>query len=255
MKPITSFLLPAVLALLLAGCAAPSGYGLASSRAAAVASAADAADTPVNPQATYLNLIQQMQQKGLWFASLAHIDAFEQQNGSSPDTLLLRGDALRQTGQPDGAAEAYRKLMGTPAEAAGYRGLGLIAGAQGDFSRAVQMLEQAQRRSPTDVLVLSDLAYAYMRAGRLGQARVPVMQASQLQPDLAKVQGNLVLFLLADGQQVQARAVMARHDMAPSLRAAIEQEARLVNPALPVVPTDAVAAPLVLKTSSWPLKN
>lgn len=44
-------------------------------------------------------------------------------------------------------------------------------------------------------------------AGRpCSQARVPVMQASQLQPGLAKVQGNLALFLLVDGQRSQAEA-------------------------------------------------
>ena len=237
-------------ALALAGCAAPSGYGLASARAPAVPSA----ETPINPQSTYINLIQQMQQKGLWFASLAHIDAMEQQNGVSPETQLMRGDALRQTGQLDESATIYRKLMGTPVEAAGYRGLGLIAGARGDFPQSIQMLEQAQRRNPTDAIVLSDLAYAYMRAGRVAQARVPVMQASQLQPSLAKVQGNLALFLLVDGQRTQAEAVMDRAKMPPNLREAIQREAQLVSPDRALVANSA-PGPLRLKTSQWPFSN
>lgn len=241
-------------AAMLAGCstpAAPSGYGLAAARN----TPPPEPEAPANTPATYLQLIQQMQQNGLWFASLAHIDAFEQQNGVSPETLMLRGDALRQTGQQEASSKIYLRLMGTSAEAAGYRGLGLVAGSQGDFARAVEMLEKAQRRNPTDALALSDLAYAYMRDGRLAQARVPVMQASQLQPELAKVQGNLALFLLAVGQQEQARALMDRHNMTPVLRAAIEREALLVNPALSAAGTGAVAdsspLPLSLKTSSW----
>lgn len=236
--------------LVLAACAAPSGYGLASDRA----SAAVPEEAPINTKSTYVNLIQQMQQKGLWFASLAHIDAFEQQSGVSPETLLMRGDALRQIGQHDESSAVYRKLMGTPVEAAGYRGLGLIAGARGDFLQSVQMLEQAQRRNPTDAIVLSDLAYAYMRAGRVAQARVPVMQASQLQPGLAKVQGNLALFLLVDGQRSQAEAMMDGAKMPASLREAIEREAQLVQPGHAVV-ADSASLPLRLKASQWPFSN
>jgi Flp pilus assembly protein TadD len=242
----------AACAMTLAGCAAPSGYGLASARAAAVAPP----ETPINPQSTYVNLIQQLQQKGLWFASLAHIDAYEQQNGVSPETQLMRGDALRQTGQLDASAAIYQKLMGSAAEAAGYRGLGLIAGARGDFPLAVQMLEQAQRRNPTDAIVLSDLAYAYMRSGRLAQARIPVMQASQLQPELAKVQGNLALFLLMDGQRPQADAVMERARMSSELREAIQREAQRARPVPDLIANSTPASgPLRLKISPWPFSQ
>ncbi len=49
-----------------------------------------APDTP----GMYLALIDRMQAQGLFFASLAHIDAYEKQYGTTPDTVLLRADAF-----------------------------------------------------------------------------------------------------------------------------------------------------------------
>lgn len=253
MKPrVLQTLLAAPAAVLLGACAssAPSGYGLAGARAAAT----QAGEPGVDAQTTYLNLIRQMQQKGLWFASLAHIDALEQQQGITPESLLLRADALRQTSQPEASLQYYRKLMGTPLEAAGYRGQGLLAGAQGDYARAVQMLEQAQRRNPTDPLLLSDLGYAYLKSGHTAQARVPIMQSAQMQPGTPRIQSNLALYLLADGQTEQAQALMAEYAMPADVRAAIVREARLLDPALrlpdvPLASADAGGSALMLKTS------
>ncbi|MCJ0763908.1 tetratricopeptide repeat protein [Variovorax terrae] len=244
------------LAILASACStAPSGYGIATGPRPPAASVED---PQVNTAATYLTLIRQMQQRGLWFASLAHIDALEQQWGTSPEAALLRADALRQTGQAASSEQAYRKLMGTALEAAGYRGLGLLAAAQGDYARAIQMFEQAQRRSPTDALLLSDLGYAYMKAGRLAQARIPIMQAAQLQPEMPKVQGNFALYLLVDGKPQQAGALMDKHGMPDEVRAVIAREAaemRLDSSSAGVPMSEArlqegMNMPLTLKTSS-----
>lgn len=235
---------------------------------------------------TYLKLVDRIQRDGLWFASLAHIDALEQRWGASPDSTRMRADALRQTDQAEESRKLYAKLMGTPLEAAGYRGLGLIAGSEADYPQAVRMLEQAQRRAPTDGLLLSDLGYAQMRAGRLAQARVPLMQALQLAPENAQVQVNAALYLQASGQPAQALALMEESKMPAATRIAIREAALslpaissvpaspvippaptamvVVPPAtlqanatvapaseLPVAPED-VRQPLALKTASWP---
>lgn len=266
----------------LGGCTSPKNTypGAAEHQQRAEAAAAsDASANLTDSATTYLKLVDRMQRDGLWFASLAHIDTLEQKWGVSPDSIRLRADALRQTDQADEGRKLYAKLMGTPLEAEGYRGLGLLAGSEGNYLQAVQMLEQAQRRTPTNGVLLSDLGYAQMRAGRLSQARVPLMQALQLASDNLQVQVNAALYLQASGQQAQAEALMDASKMPASTRAAI-REAALALPATAVAtptPTaqgrpsrpvdsmvsvseaDGVQVPptesrpaLALKTSPWP---
>lgn len=272
----------ALLLLALVGCSSTkSNYpGAAEQQERADANAqADAGTvTTTDSAGTYLKLVDRIQRDGLWFASLAHIDALEQRWGVSPDSTRMRADALRQTDQADESRKLYAKLMGTPLEAAGYRGLGLIAGGEGDYPQAVRMLEQAQRRTPTDGLLLSDLGYAQMRAGRLAQARVPLMQALQLAPDNPQVQANAALYLQASNQPAHALALMEDSKMPAATRTAIQEAARNlptkpstasspISPsapaALPITAVVVLAAdiavtpeegrqPLALRTASWP---
>lgn len=256
-----------VLLLALSGCGATKNYYPGAEQQQlqkAEAAASDASSASADSADTYLKLVDRMQRDGLWFASLAHIDALEQRWGTSPDSIRMRADALRQTGQPDESKRLYGKLMGTPLEAAGYRGLGLIAGGAGDYPQSVRMLEQAQRRTPTDAVLLSDLGYAQMRAGRLAQARVPLMQALQLASDNTQVQVNAALYLQASGQTAQAEAMMDANKMPAITRAAIQDAAIAMTAAAPApsvtiaatVPEASAAADtrpaLALKTSPWP---
>jgi len=214
----------------LAGCGAlKDQYAAAADaqqRAAAEATADTKAGAAVDSKATYLKLVEQMQKEGLWFASLAHIDALEQRWGVSPESTRMRADALRQTGQAAASEQAYRRLVGTPLESAGYRGLGLLAGARGSFPEAVQLLKQAQRLTPTDAALLSDLGYASLRAGQIEEARLPLMQALQLRPDSAQAQSNLALYLEATGQDEQANRLMEANRMSPAARAAVRDAAQ-----------------------------
>lgn len=285
MKAFTHRAWPAVLVMLaVAGCSSTKGSypGATEQRQQqkAEAAASDAASSAVTDSAaTYLKLVEQMQRDGLWFASLAHIDALEQRWGISPESTRLRADALRRTDQAEASRKLYEKLMGTPLEAAGYRGLGLLAGSEGDYGQAVRMLEQAQRRTPTDGLLLSDLGYAQMRAGRLAQARVPLMQALQLAPENTQVQVNAALYLQASGRPEQAEALMDANKIPDTTRTAIRQAALALpiasavvatadasplpmpafspsvasapEPSAPAAPEE-TRPPLALKTSPWP---
>lgn len=197
-----------------------------SAQAAADAVPAGEGAGAIDSVGTYLRLIERMQQDGLWFASLAHVDALEARHGVLPASTRLRADALRQTGQDAASAAAYRRLVGTPLEAAGYHGLGLLAGGRGDFAEAARLMEQARRSTPTDGLLLSDLGYALLRAGRTEAARVPLMQAAQLRPDQPQVQANLALYLEASGRADQASALMDAQGLPPASREAIRQAAR-----------------------------
>lgn len=255
----------AVLALALAGCAATKDHYAAGEDAQqrqAFETASEAkAGANIDTQATYIKVVDQMQQQGLWFASLAHIDALEQRWGVTPESTRLRADALRQTGQAAPAEAAYKKLLGTSMESAGYRGLGLLAGARGNFPEAAQLLRQAQRRTPTDALLLSDLGYASLRAGQFDEARLPLMQALQLRPDSAQAQANLALYFELTNQPQQSNALMEANRMPDASRAAVRAAAnqmRRQDGAAPgasgtvAQPGDEnFAPPLALKPSRW----
>lgn len=216
-----------VLGTALSGCAwkRGSGYGVGAEieREQAREAAAERNARPDTP-GMYLGLIERMQAQGLYYASLAHLDAFEKQYGARPRTILLRAEALRETAQPQAAAQTYRQLIDTPLAARGWRGLGLIAGAAGDFAGAARALTEAARLDPTDAGTLSDLAYARMRDGDVQGARVPLMKAAELDQSNPKIISNLVLFLLADGRSAQANGLMDERKLSPAVRAAIRHE-------------------------------
>lgn len=204
------------LSLLLVGCAgkAPSGYGLMGSQSTAAQAqeqlaAAEQANQPDTVQ-TYLDLITQMQQAGQWYASLAHADAFEKQHGARPESTLLRADALRNTGQLEAAQRDYQSLLETSSKGRALRGLGLLYASQGQYGEAIAQLEQARQLNPIDASLLSDIAYAQMLDGNLPAARVPALQAAQLAPGNARVQLNLALYWLANGQQDDAQRLLQR---------------------------------------------
>lgn len=215
------------------------------------------ASANIDTQATYLRLVDQMQQEGLWFASLAHIDALEQRWGVSPESTRARAEALRHTEQPAQSEAAYHRLLATPLAGAGYRGLGLLAGGRGDYAEAVRMLKQAQQRSPTDALLLNDLGYASLRAGLIAEARLPLMQALQLKPDNPQAQANLAMYLEATQQRDEATALMDANKIPPATRVAIQNAARQLvapmsrqlSPASDTSPASDGSAPLALKAS------
>ncbi|ASW00478.1 pilus assembly protein [Paraburkholderia aromaticivorans] len=215
---------------LLGACASKdlAGYGVGPQAERAVLAQQANRDPAPDTPGMYLGLIDKMQSQGLYFASLAHIDAYDKQYGASPDSILLRADALRMTDQPGAAATAYGELLKTPLATRGYRGLGLIAGAAGDFARAAQELQQAVQLAPTDAATLSDLGYARLRNGDVDGARVPLMKAAELDQTNPKIVSNLALYLLASGDQAQALAVMNQQKLAPDVRAAIRSDAAKV---------------------------
>ncbi|MDR6427024.1 Flp pilus assembly protein TadD [Variovorax paradoxus] len=261
-----AFVSAAAAALTVTGCAGIKDQYAASAdaqqRMAAEAAADTKAGASVDTQATYLKLVEQMQKENLWFASLAHIDALEQRWGVSPESTRTRAEALRQTGQAAPAEAAYKRLLGTPLASAGYRGLGLLAGTRGNYAEAVQLLTQAQRRTPTDALLLSDLGYAHLRAGQIEEARLPLMQALQLRPDSTQAQANLALYLEVTNQRDQATALMDAHRMSETTRLAVREAAlQMRTPGGLAAPVAAAAslstrgepivAPLALKPSRW----
>ncbi|MDO9405559.1 MAG: hypothetical protein Q7T87_16115 [Polaromonas sp.] len=252
--------------LLLSACAAkpPVYMAAADAQQRMEAEAAATAGPALDSQATYVKLVGEMQQNDMWFASLAHIDVLEKRWGASPESTRLRADALRNSGQPAESAVFYKRLAGTPLEAAGNHGQGLLAAARDDFPTAVGFFERARTSRPADPVLLSDLGYALLRSGKIAAARVPLMQAFQLKPDNRQAQVNLALYFEAAGETARATTLMDAQQMPDATRAAIRRAARELNASLPAytssvvavnaaapVPQDGGAVPLALKASHW----
>ncbi|KVT19270.1 pilus assembly protein [Burkholderia sp. MSMB1078WGS] len=248
-------------ALLLSACATKeSGYGVgAQTERAALMQAADQKQSVPDTPGMYLGLIQRMQAQGLYYASLAHIDAYDKTYGVMPESILLRADALRMTDQPAASAAAYAQLLKTPLAARGYRGLGLLAGAAGDFDRAVQALTQASELAPTDPSLLSDLAYAKLRSGDVVGARVPLMKAAELDQRNPKIVSNLALYLFAAGRAQDAQRLMNQQHLSTEIRKDINGDAAKIAAAVRAQQRAIATPPVVSRrgatTSITPMAN
>jgi Flp pilus assembly protein TadD len=213
---------------LLPGCAhntATSALELMRDQQAQAQAQEDALDkrkAPSKPEVA-MSLIKESQAQGRYFASLAYIDAYRKQFGDAPELAALRADALRMTNQPEAAEQAYRALVNSDQSGLAWRGLGLLAGARGDYAAAADDLTQAAQAYPADASVLSDLGYARLRAGDLAGARVPLGQAAELDPANVKVLGNLALLLLADGDTAGAARVMDQANLPQATRDRVHQ--------------------------------
>ena len=179
----------------------------------------------VNTQETYLSLVKQMQAKSLWYASIAHLDALDKQWGASSDSRLMRTDALRQVGQLSAAATIYQSLLGSAKDGAARYGLGRVAAEKGDFRNAAQQMEQARMSNPVDPQLLTDLGYAHLRARDLNAARIPLMQAAQLNPEDAQANVNLSLFMMVSGQAAQAEEFMRQRKLDTQTQQAVKEQA------------------------------
>lgn len=188
-----------------------------------------------------LSLIVEAQRQERYFASLAYIGGFEQKFGKDPRVAVLRAEALRQTGQAALSEQAYRALTATDQAAEGWHGLGLIAGARGQFDQAADYLGRAARLSPMDARILGDLGYARLRAGDPAGARVPLGQAAELTPESGKVLANLAVLLLVEGDALRAQQVMDRAQLGEQARGQVLQLAAQIRGQL--APVAAQASP------------
>lgn len=178
-------------------------------------------EAPQDDRGMYLGLLKQMQAQGAYYASLAHIDAFRQRFGDSPELRILQANALRETGDADAAALIYRGLTKGPQSAAAWHGLGLVAAGAGDFDSARQSLDSAVRADPLNVAYLGDFGFALLQAGQIEQARAPLAKAAELAPDNIRAISNLALWALLSGQPAAAESMIQRANLPPSTKAEI----------------------------------
>jgi len=201
---------------------------------------------PTQPR-LMLTVIRESQAQGRYFASLAYIDAYARRFGANPEVEVLRANALRMTGQAAQSESAYRALIRDGRAAEGWHGLGLLAGARGDFAGAARDLSKAADLMPTDADVLNDLGYARLRAGDLAGARLPLGKAAELAPENSRILANLALLLLLEGDASGAQRLMAQANLAADVRNQVYRQAddiqrQAYSSSRPSAATPAVAA-------------
>lgn len=207
--------------------------------------------TPVEPslvetvqddRGMYLGLLKQMQQQGAYYASLAHIDAFRQRFGDSPELRILQANALRETGDTATAATIYRGLTKGPQAAPAWHGLGLIAAGMRDHEGARLALDNAVRAEPLNVAYLGDLGFSLLQGGQVEQARAPLAKAAELGPDNIRAISNLALWALLSGQATTAESMMQRANLPPSTRNEIYRLAQALRQPIAVATPAETAA-------------
>lgn len=176
-----------------------------------------------------VRMLQETQKQGRYFASLAYAEAMEKEYGADPEVMVLRAEAQRQTGQLEQAAQTFKALLNTPVAGQAYQGLGLIAGSQQHFDQAAHFLKQAAQQDPTNAIVQSDLAYAYLRSGRPQEARLALGKAAELAPDNPKILSNMALYLLVSQETQRAGFVMQQAGMDAATQQAIVQMAEQIG--------------------------
>lgn len=186
--------------------------------------AAPAKDLESDPE-VYLQLISRLQDKRLYFASLAHLDAFDRRWPSNRRSTLLRADALRETGYLDQAAALYEGLQQGPLAAQAHHGLGLIASKKGDLNAALIALSRANRLDPTNAAVLNDLGYTQIMLQQMAEAGFNLHKATELDPKNTRAGANLALFYLLDHKPAQAEGVMDWYQLPERQRKEINAKA------------------------------
>lgn len=169
--------------------------------------------SPRDDKTVYMDLIRQMQQQGAYYASLAHIDAYRQRFGNTPELARRQADALRATGQLDAARTLYRGLLKGDQAAAAWHGLGLVEAQAGQAALADDALRKATELEPVNAAYLSDLGYARLCDGQIASAKEPLAMAAELDPSNAKVIANLALWALLSGDGTRADAIMQHGEL------------------------------------------
>jgi predicted O-linked N-acetylglucosamine transferase (SPINDLY family) len=146
-------------------------------------------------------------------------EILEQEPDNAPVWGRL-GEIYHAIGQPDDAADCYRRaLAGLPDDAALHSNLGAALMALGRLDEAADSFEQALRLRPGLAEAASNLGLILLNQGKVQEAVHHLREALRLRPDLAEVHNNLGLALLNLGMEDEAlscfhQAVRLRPDLA-----------------------------------------
>ncbi|MES1925926.1 hypothetical protein [Salinisphaera sp. T31B1] len=183
----------------------------------------------------YTDLIRQLISQDRLYAALAHLQAREQEFGVDDELRLLRADILRKMGERESAEALYKKLLDTDYDAQANHGLGLIY-ANDDIARGTRYLQRAVDAAPTNAQMRNDLGYALLREGRMGQARIELTTAYQLDQDNELNRNNYILLLLSEGRNTRAARIAAASGVSDATMAQLRTEAGQLTPSAAITP-------------------
>lgn len=233
----------ALMALLVAGCAAPQRLDSATGapRPAETSGGSSLRSGPVRlsaepsvaddsgDAALHTDLIRNMVEQGKYYAAVAHIEAQRRQTGDTAQLRWLEGDARRRLQQYPEAVRLLQSLARTPYAARAEHGLGLIAAARGQPDEARARFEQAVQLAPTVAEFRNDLGVSHLQAGRYAPALVELATATELAPGDTRARNNLIILLLASGDARRAREVADAVGLNPEAFARLQREAQTLR--------------------------
>jgi Flp pilus assembly protein TadD len=166
-----------------------------------------AAQPDERSEALYLSVIGELVSNEKYHAALAHIASFEQLYGPKPRSTLLSADAWLELDELDKSEAAYRTLLDGPLAGDAMNGLGRVALARDDEAGAIDHLQAAVRRQPTNVRFLAKLGTALSRLGRYDQAEFSLRQAFELAPGDEAVRKDLLEMLIVSGREAKIPSI------------------------------------------------
>ncbi|WP_280569031.1 tetratricopeptide repeat protein [Chromohalobacter sp. 296-RDG] len=160
-----------------------------------------------------ISLIRQMLNDDKPRAALAHLDdlSLDTDRDALAEPRLLRGEALRDTGQRDKADAVYETLTETCLAADAWRGIARNQAARGKLETALDSMQRAREARPIDAAIRNDLGYLRLLQGQPRQAENEFLTALELSPDYARAARNLVMALYAQNNDRQAEGVAQRY--------------------------------------------
>jgi Flp pilus assembly protein TadD len=181
---------------------------------------------------TRLAGIEQLVGDGKYYAALAQLDAL---GGTSPQSELVRADALRRIDRDSEANAIYLKLAGGCLDGRAQHGLGLVAAKSGRTLESVEFFQRARLALPTDIRVRNDLGYAMLLVNQVDAAQFEFLTVLDLNPGDSKAGRNLVLLTFLRGQPDKARELARKMalDEVTALQLQRQADAMRQNPAFP----------------------
>ncbi len=176
----------------------------------------DSAAPHLKTEEIHADLIQQMLDKGQYYAALAHIED-QKRVGSNDQLILLEADARRHLDQQAQAETLYRSLLNSQYAAQAYHGLGMLY-VDTDLDGAIRNLRHAVERAPTNVDFRNDLGYALMMAGRYTEAMPELSTAAELAPTQTRARRNLIILALLGGNEAGAQRMAQETGVTPDMQ-------------------------------------
>jgi Flp pilus assembly protein TadD len=129
------------------------------------------------------------------------------QDAKQPNFSIELGDAMRHSGDLEGAIDAYRHALTLdPISSRAQRRLGATLGSAGKLDEALTVLHLAIERDPDNPLLWYEQALIESRSGNLGKANSDLRKALQLRPDFADARNTLGSILAQSGDVRGAEA-------------------------------------------------